>query len=254
MHILGWTSFLALGAISMASTVTSNTIVQRETALNEFLAILLEYLPDIDGDITDVTDTIADFEELLADLLDITTTYNELGQTCTDYTIIFARGTSEPGNVGVLVGPPLFIALEDLIGSSALTIQGVNDYAASVEGYLEGGSAVASAEMASQIESAVSDCPDTKLIVSGYSQGCQVVHNAINSLSATTAAYISSVLLFGDPDDGQALSNVASSKVDTFCHVDDDICDDGVLILPAHLTYAENVAAAAAFAVAAAKR
>lgn len=49
-------------------------------------------------------------------------------------------------------------------------------------------------------------------------------------------------------DDGQAIPNVASSKVYTACHDGDDICDNGVLILVPHLTYAQNVAAAAAWA------
>lgn len=46
---------------------------------------------------------------------------------------------------------------------------------------------------------AKSRCPNTKLIASGYSQGCQIVHHAISQLDATTASWISSVLLFGDP-------------------------------------------------------
>ncbi|KAL1962763.1 hypothetical protein VTN77DRAFT_9217 [Rasamsonia byssochlamydoides] len=227
-------------------------LTARETPLNEFLSILLANLPAINGTITAVVDVLTDFEQDLADLTGDQTTYNELGGACTEYTIIFARGTSEPGNVGILVGPPLFDALESLVGSSALTIQGVNDYAASVEGYLEGGDPAGSAEMASQIQQAYSDCPNTNLIASGYSQGCQIVHNAISQLPAETASWISSVLLFGDPDDGQPIPNVDSSKVDTYCHTGDDICQDGDLILLPHLTYAENVASAAQFAVAAA--
>ena len=42
-------------------------------------------------------------------------------------------------------------------------------------------------------------CPDTKLVASGYSQGAQIVHNAIGQLPAETAAWISKVVLFGDP-------------------------------------------------------
>lgn len=53
-------------------------------------------------------------------------------------------------------------------------------------------------------------------------------------------------------DDGQAIPNVDSSKVDTYCHDGDNICQNGLLILPAHLTYAEDVSSAAQFAVAAA--
>jgi hypothetical protein len=40
---------------------------------------------------------------------------------------------------------------------------------------------------------------------------------------------------------------VATSKIDVYCHTGDDICLNGDLILPAHLTYGENAAAAAAF-------
>jgi cutinase len=40
--------------------------------------------------------------------------------------------------------------------------------------------------------------------------------------------------------------------VDVYCGADDNICVNGDLILPAHLIYAENAAAAAAFVVAAA--
>jgi len=50
-------------------------------------------------------------------------------------------------------------------------------------------------------------------------------------------------------DNGQALPNVASSKVDTYCHATDAICLNDDLVLPAHLTYGENAAAAAAFVV-----
>lgn len=41
-----------------------------------------------------------------------------------------------------------------------------------------------------------------------------------------------------------------ASKVDTICHTGDNICEAGDIILPAHLTYGENAAAAAAFVVA----
>jgi len=63
------------------------------------------------------------------------------------------------------------------------------------------------------------------------------------------ASAVSKVVIFGDPDDGKALPNVAASKVDVYCHVGDNICVNGDLILPAHLTYGINAEAAAAFVV-----
>ena len=48
----------------------------------------------------------------------------------------------------------------------------------------------------------------------------------------------------------QPLANVPSTRVFTSCHVGDDICNDGLFIGPAHLTYALNVTTAAKFAAA----
>jgi cutinase len=108
----------------------------------------LENLPVIDDTLAAVIGVLTDFEQDIADLTGVQTTQNELGAgACTEWTIIFARGTTEPGNVGVLVGPPFFEALEALVGTSALTIQGVNDYPATIDEYLEGGSPTGSSEM-----------------------------------------------------------------------------------------------------------
>jgi cutinase len=48
---------------------------------------------------------------------------------CTDMTVIFARGTGEPGNVGIISGPPMFKALRKKLGADRVTVQGV-DYSA----------------------------------------------------------------------------------------------------------------------------
>jgi len=138
---------LSLASPVPAETVGNRDLVKKETSLNAFLTILLEYLPAVDDTIAALADVLTDFEDLLVDLTGYQDTYNQLGGPCTEYTLIFARGTTEPGNVGILVGPPLIEALTSLVGESALTIQGVNNYAASVDGYLEGGDPAGSAEM-----------------------------------------------------------------------------------------------------------
>jgi cutinase len=50
-----------------------------------------------------------------------------------------------------------------------------------------------------QIRQAYQTCPKTKVIAAGYSQGGQIVHNAIGLLDAVTASWISKVVIFGDP-------------------------------------------------------
>ena len=96
----------------------------------------------------------------------------------------------------------------------------------------------------------MTQCPKTKLAVSGYSQGCQVVHNAAELLTSNAAAtkFINSVILFGDPDRLLPVGNVPAYKVSIDCHVGDNICADGEEVLFPHLTYCHDVAAEAAFA------
>lgn len=48
---------------------------------------------------------------------------------CTDVTVVYARGTIEVENVGIIAGPPLFKALRSRIGAGRVTVQGT-DYAA----------------------------------------------------------------------------------------------------------------------------
>ena len=120
---------------------------KRETALNAFLALLLEFLPAIDGTINAVTGILTTFEAFLAALTKEPTTYNEAFTPCKAYSVMFARGTTEPGNVGILVGPPFLDALDAAAGAANVVVQGVNNYAADVQGYLAGGDAKGSAYM-----------------------------------------------------------------------------------------------------------
>jgi cutinase len=99
------------------------------------------------------------------------------------------------------------------------------------------------------VTSALAACPSTKLVMSGYSQGGQLVHNAASMLSTSTMSQVSSVVIFGDPDYPKPVANIAASKVMVICHTGDNICQGGDLILPAHLTYGADAPTAAAFVV-----
>ncbi|KAK4899416.1 hypothetical protein LTR27_003149 [Elasticomyces elasticus] len=169
------------------------------------------------------------------------TTENQLldGTPCRAITILFARGTNEQGNVGTLVGPPFFQAL-------ATRWERVN-YAADVAGFEVGGDPTGSVLLASLVGQTQSRCPNTNLVLSGYSQGGLLVHNAAAMLSVSQTAFINSVVIFGDPDNGEPVGSIPSSKVLIICHVGDDICLHGDLILPPHLTYAVNAQQAANF-------
>jgi len=96
-------------------------------------------------------------------------TQNDLtnGSPCKPLTIIFARGTVEEGNVGARIGPPLFSAVANIIGAGNLAVQGV-DYPAGIFGFLGGGSASGSTLMKKLVQQAIVQCPETKIVMSGY--------------------------------------------------------------------------------------
>jgi hypothetical protein len=91
---------------------------------------------------------------------------------CTPNIIIFAKGTLEPGAVGMLVGPSLKQKVP-----AGWTMVGVS-YSASIAGDyclgLPGG--MVAKDMLNQ---AATKCPTSKIFMSGYSQGAMVVHNGV---------------------------------------------------------------------------
>ncbi|KAJ7021558.1 cutinase [Mycena alexandri] len=177
-------------------------------------------------------------------------TENGLSGPCATLTFLFARGTFETGNVGERVGPPLISQLRDFYGTS-ITVQGV-DYDASLLGYLQGGSPSGSATLVDLINTAVSMCPKTTVILGGYSQGAQLVHNAAAEISSAVSERIAAVVLFGDPNDvafggsSSPVGVIPSNKVDNFCHTDDIICT-GAGGKAEHLNYDMDVTAAFTF-------
>ena len=211
-----------------------------------------------------ITSTSSPTDLVVRDNWDVTR--NDLvNGVCGPVTIIFARGTLELGNVGSLAGPPFFNALADTIGSQNVAVQGV-DYGATVAGYLEGGDPAGAATLASLVNLAVSQCPSTQIVLSGYryvcpvlatgdgmltcvlySQGAQVVHLGVKQISAAAASHVSAVVFFGDPDDGQALQNIAANEDDTYCFATDLICAGLPIVLPAHLSYSVDALPGALF-------
>jgi len=240
---------LSLSVLSLASPVpaTSGNIEERNTPLNDFLTLVLQNVPILDGTLDEVGEILSDFEADIASITGDQITYNDLTGPCMDYTVIFARGTTEPGNVGILTGPPFLTALSTTLSGKTIAIQGVNNYPASIPDYFAGGSITGTADMATSITTAAKNCPNTKIVVSGYSQGGQLVHNSIAMLPANVASSINSVVIFGDPEEGKPIPNVAASKVLIICHLTDNICTDGDIVLVSHLDYSDSALAAAIF-------
>ncbi|KAK2030800.1 cutinase [Colletotrichum zoysiae] len=177
-------------------------------------------------------------------------TSNQLtdGTPCRPVTLIWARGTTQPGNLGEAgsEGPAFFDALASIIGADNLAVQGVN-YAANILGFLLGGDPNGVTAMVNLVAQAVTQCPSTKIVLSGYSQGGQLVHKTASKLTAAQSARISAVLILGDPMDGQPVGTIPASKVKVICHAGDNICKGGIIITSDHTNYEQDAVSAASF-------
>lgn len=135
----------------MPSPVLGTAIQARQdpNPVNLLLALITQLFP-INALVQDLGDLVENAETVFAELAGFDTSENDLtaGQ-CGDVVIVFARGTSEPGNVGSLVGPPFFKEVRERLSArgKSLAVQGVDDYPADVEGFLKGGDANGSQRM-----------------------------------------------------------------------------------------------------------
>lgn len=84
---------------------------------------------------------------------------------CGNLVYIFARGTTEVGNLGTVIGPGLGRQLGSQFGDVA--VQGV-DYPANVAGFLAGGSREGATTMADLARQAITQCPAVPIVMSGY--------------------------------------------------------------------------------------
>ncbi|KAK1844903.1 Cutinase 3 [Colletotrichum chrysophilum] len=163
--------------------------------------------------------------------------------------VVFARGTYEIGNVGVLVGAPFLQVLRELsISGLTIEMQGV-EYAANMTGYQLGGDPEGSQKMADTILEVQNQCPRAKVVVSGYSQGAQLVHNALKELKGTNLEEIDAVVTFGDPLYPQIPEGVPGWKMLSVCNAGDGVCRPGRTISLSHISYVERLYEAATFVV-----
>ncbi|EKG20603.1 Cutinase [Macrophomina phaseolina MS6] len=146
--------------------------------------------------------------------------------SCKPVTLIFARGTFELSNMGSVVGPSLAQDLGQAIGTQNLAVQGVN-YAADVGGiFTEITGGAGTQAMLSVAQQALSKCPDTKLVLSGYSQGAMLVHNTASRMGDAASKVVAAVT-FGDPFKSVALKGIPAEKFKTFCATADPVCGLG---------------------------
>ncbi|MGW3123684.1 cutinase family protein [Streptomyces sp. NPDC001107] len=180
--------------------------------------------------------------------------------TCSDIDVVAARGTFEPGTLGVIVGDPVYSALQKKMTGKNLSSYRVN-YPADLS---LTSAAQGNADLVNHVNSQAAACPNQRFVLVGYSQGANVVDNSIGissdgavvgspivaTIPAAIEPRVAAVLLFGNPIRalGKSVTGTYQSRTIDFCAKGDPICENGGTDVLAHLGYTSDADAAAAFA------
>jgi cutinase len=176
---------------------------------------------------------------------------------CPDVQVVFARGTGEPPGVGP-TGQAFVDALRSRVGGRSLDVYPVNypasnDWDTGLDGIRDAGA---------HVMSMAHDCPNTKMVLSGYSQGAAVMGFVTSAavpdgidpatvpkpMSPDVANHVSSVVLFGMPnvramnflnEPPVAIGPLYQAKTIKVCAPEDPVCSDG-MNFAAHDTYASD--------------
>ncbi|UMB71561.1 cutinase family protein [Mycobacterium paraterrae] len=178
---------------------------------------------------------------------------------CPDVDVTFARATGEPPGVGQ-VGQEFINALRTRAGNRSIAVYAVNypateDFVPSANAGTEDANA--------HVNGVAASCPNTKLVLGGYSQGALVIDQITiaqapvagfvpDILTAEVAGHVAALALFGNPSDrflGAPVSTVSpwyGAKAIDLCAPGDPVCTPGAMFTaptpeemrnPAHLSY-----------------
>jgi cutinase len=180
---------------------------------------------------------------------------------CSDVEIVFARGTNEPPGVGA-TGQAFTDALVARLPGKSVDVYPV-DYPASLD-FAQAADGVADA--GNKITSVVAECPRTRIVVGGYSQGAAVaayvttdnvpdgygLPPGINGpLPPSIARHVAAVVLFGKPSNGFldlvdhnappiTIGHLYAKKTIDLCAPSDPVCSTSGFSRAAHSAYGSN--------------
>lgn len=182
---------------------------------------------------------------------------------CPDVEVVFARGSGEPPGVGG-VGTSFVDALRSDIGPKSLGVYPVN-YPASTDfssSDFPQGVIAGIRDAGSHLESMAGNCPNTREVLGGYSQGAAVAGFVTSAnvpanvpaaavprpMPANVANHVAAVTLFGTPSDQFlqkygaptiAIGPLYQPKTLQLCAPGDGICSNGS-DPAAHVSYGVN--------------
>ncbi|MBJ7336916.1 cutinase family protein [Mycolicibacterium sp.] len=164
---------------------------------------------------------------------------------CSDVEVVFARGTGEPVGVGG-VGQAFVDSLRSKVGNRSVDVYAVQypatvDFPRAVDGINDA---------AAHIQATAARCPNTKIVLGGFSQGAAVAgfvtsdvvppgaadSGVTGPMPAAVADHVAAVTLFGKPsarfmgfvgEPSIAIGPLYAGKTLDSCVPGDPICSDG---------------------------
>jgi cutinase len=151
--------------------------------------------------------------------------------SCPQVEVVFARGRMESPGTGVL-GNAFINALESKVGGKSVDVYAVK-YPADTE------VDVGANDMSRHVQYMINSCPDTRLVLGGYSLGAAVTDVALavpfsafgfdNPLPAGADQHIAAVALFGNGSQWAGpitnFSPIYNDRTIELCHGADPICN-----------------------------
>jgi cutinase len=184
-----------------------------------------------------------------------------LGDPCPDVELVYARGTFEAPGLGH-IGQLFADSLRNKLGGKSLDVYAVNypaslDFPTAADGIIDA---------ANKIRDVATGCPNTKLVLSGFSQGAAVMAyvtadsvpagyllppGITGPMAPAVADHVAAVALFGKPSNGflQSIAPDAppitvgplyAGKTIDLCVPDDPVCSLTGHSSAAHNDYAGN--------------
>ncbi|MFY2861310.1 cutinase family protein [Mycobacterium sp. THU-M104] len=165
---------------------------------------------------------------------------------CSDVEVVFARGTHQEPGLGD-VGQAFVDSLSSKLSGQSVGVYAV-EYPATDD--YHGSSSAGSDDASAHIQSTVANCPKTRIVLGGYSQGATVIDLSTEQMPPPVADHVAAVALFGEPSSGfssmlyggQPLPTISpryAAKTISLCAPDDPICTGGGNIM-AHVSYIQS--------------
>ncbi|MDT5329178.1 MAG: cutinase, partial [Mycobacterium sp.] len=163
--------------------------------------------------------------------------------------------TSEPPGVG-RIGQPFVDSLRSQSGGRSVGVYAV-DYPATRD--FDNSTPAGANDASSHIQSMAANCPNTRMVLGGYSQGAAVIDLSTTAMPPQVADHVAAAALFGGPRSAFAdtlspgplptTDPLYAPKTIDLCVPNDPICSNGV-DMRAHGAYVQAgmVNEAAAFA------